>query len=77
MHRERRLRRFRDVTRNVKGPNKRKRLQAGKIRHQRLKTTPINSYASNQNADPKGLQGSETDLPRAVQTNTILPVPER
>ena len=77
MHRERRLRRFRDVTRNVKGSIKRRRLQTGKVRNQKLKTKPINSYAANQSADPKGLDSSETDLPRAVQTNTILPVPER
>jgi hypothetical protein len=77
MRRNLRLRRFRDVTRHVKGPIKRRKLQTGKIRHQRLKTSPINSYASNQGSDPKGLHSSETDLPRAVQTNTILPVAER
>jgi hypothetical protein len=77
MRKEVRLRRFRDVTRHVKGPNKRRKLQTGKILRHRLRTTPINSYASTHNADPKGLQGSESDLPRAVQTNTILPVPER
>jgi hypothetical protein len=73
MGKELKLRRFRDVTRNVKGSAKRRRL----VRNQKLKTKPINSYASNRSADPKGLQGSESDMPRAVQTNTILPVPER
>jgi hypothetical protein len=77
MRKEVKLRRFRDVTRHVIGPNKRRKLRAGTVLRQRLKTTPIKSFASNQNADPKGVQGSESDMPRAVQTNTILPVPER
>lgn len=78
MGKELRLRKFRDVTRNVKGnaPTERKKLKVGKIRHQKLKPTPINSYSSNSGAEAKG-QGNETDLPRPVQTNTILPVPER
>ena len=71
------LRRFRDVTRHVKGPIKRRKLQTGKVRYQKLRTKPVDSSCSNQSADPKGLHNSETDLPRAVQTNTILPVPER
>jgi hypothetical protein len=70
------LRRFRDVTRNVKGPIKRRKLQTGKILRQRLKTTPINSCASNQNGDPKGFQAGASDLPRAVQSNIVFPVPE-
>jgi hypothetical protein len=71
------MRSFREVTRNIKGPNKRKRLQAGKILDKRLKTTPTNSLSSSQHTDPKGIQGSEADLPRAVVSNFVFPVPEK
>jgi hypothetical protein len=70
------MRSFREVTKKVKGPNKRKRLQAGKILHQRLKMTPINSLTSNRHPDPKGIQGSESDLTRNVASNFVFPVPD-
>jgi hypothetical protein len=70
------MRSFREVTKKVRGPNKRKIVRAGKILHQRLKTTPINSLTSNQHADPKGIQGSESDLPRHVVSNFVFPVPD-
>jgi hypothetical protein len=69
------MRSFREVTKKVKGPNKRKRLQA-KILHQRLKTTPINTLTSNPHSDPKGIQGSESDLTRNVVSNFVFPMPD-
>ena len=69
--------RFRDVTKSVKGPNKRKRLHAGKIAHQRLKTTPINTPASSQNVKSKNVQNQETDSPALVATNFVFPVTDR
>lgn len=77
MCKELRLRKFRDVTKNVKGPNRRKRLHAGKIAHQRLKTTPINTPASSQGVKSKTLQGQDTDSLALVATNFVFPVTDR